>query len=191
MVWAPDYVTVADMQGHERIGDDEAEIAEKITAASRAVDNWCNRQFGHADAPVQRFYQRTGAYVLDCQWVVDVDDFQDVTGVTVTVDGTAVTGWVPLPRNAAADGLPYTRLRLPDRPAGEIAVTALWGWGSVPAAVKTATKLQAARWLFRRDAPHGIAGSPDLGGGDLRLLARLDPDVGPALAGLVRARRPR
>lgn len=191
MGWAPDYVSVTDMQGHERIGDDATEIAEKITAASRAVDEWCNRQFGKVDAPAQRFYESGSAYVLDCQWVVDVDDVQDVTGLAVTVDGTTVTGWTLLPRNAAADGKPYTRLRLADRPDGEIAVTALWGWSEVPAAVKTATKLQAARWLFRRDAPHGIAGSPDLGGGDLRLLARLDPDVGPSLAGLVRTRRPR
>lgn len=191
MVWAPDYVTKAEMQSHERIGDDDAEIQEKITAASRAVDEWCNRQFGKVDAPVQRFYEHTSAYVLDGFWVVDVEDVQDVTGLAVTVDGIAVTGYTPLPRNAAADGKPYIRLRLPDRPCGEIAVTALWGWTAVPAAVKTATKLQASRWLFRRDAPHGIAGSPDFGGGDLRLLSRLDPDVGPSLAGLVRARRPR
>jgi hypothetical protein len=46
----------------------------------------------------------------------------------------------------------------------------------VPPTIKLATQLQASRWLKRRDAPFGIAGSPELGS-ELRLLAKLDPDV--------------
>jgi hypothetical protein len=36
--------------------------------------------------------------------------------------------------------------------------------------------MQASRLLSRRDAPFGIAGSPEMGS-EMRLLAKLDPDV--------------
>lgn len=52
----------------------------------------------------------------------------------------------------------------------------------VPSMVKLATQLQASRWAKRRDAPFGIAGSPEMGS-ELRLLARLDPDVEILLGG--------
>lgn len=47
---------------------------------------------------------------------------------------------------------------------------------AVPASINLATLIQAARFVKRRDAPFGVAGSPDMGN-ELRLLARLDPDV--------------
>jgi hypothetical protein len=52
----------------------------------------------------------------------------------------------------------------------------------VPAEVKLATELQASRWAKRRDAPFGVAGSPELGS-ELRILAKLDPDVEILLGG--------
>ena len=52
----------------------------------------------------------------------------------------------------------------------------------VPSSVKLAVLLQASRWVKRREAPFGIAGSPEMGN-ELRLLAKLDPDVMVLLAG--------
>jgi len=52
---------------------------------------------------------------------------------------------------------------------------------------KVATVLQANRLLKRRHAPFGVAGSPELGS-ELRLLARVDPDVAVSLRGLGRMR---
>lgn len=46
----------------------------------------------------------------------------------------------------------------------------------VPAPVKYACMLQASRWFKRKDAPFGISGSPEMQG-EMRLLAKLDPDV--------------
>ena len=46
--------------------------------------------------------------------------------------------------------------------------------------------LQASRLNVRRDSPYGIAGGAD-GSGELRLLARLDPDITPLVVDLVRA----
>jgi hypothetical protein len=66
----------------------------------------------------------------------------------------------------------------------EVAVTANpWGWTTVPANATLATRLQLARWLKRRDAPFGIAGT---GERQLRLLDKLDADVGTSLADFVR-----
>lgn len=52
----------------------------------------------------------------------------------------------------------------------------------VPSTIKLATLMQAGRWAKRRDAPFGIAGSPETGS-EMRLLAKLDPDVEVMLGG--------
>lgn len=51
-----------------------------------------------------------------------------------------------------------------------------------PASVKLATMIQGSRWAKRRDSPFGIAGSPEMGN-EMRLLARIDPDVAVLLGG--------
>lgn len=48
--------------------------------------------------------------------------------------------------------------------------------GEIPAEIKLACLIQASRLVTRKDAPFGIAGSPDVGS-EMRLLAKLDPDV--------------
>jgi hypothetical protein len=99
-----------------------------------------------------------------------------------------------LPDNAALEGVPWQRLGTANQPVGvspgapyPIQVTAQWGWSAVPSQVSAAVFLQLARWNSRRDSPLGIAGSPD-SGSEMRLLARLDPDVATTLAGLSRRR---
>lgn len=190
MAWAPDYVTVDELAAFRRIGDDadDTELAVAITAASRAIDLHCgpNRQFGKVDAVQERVYTAR-ARPDRGRWVVDIDDLMSTTGLVVEVDGTALAGYTLEPRNAAQNGRPWTRLVVdPDsavQPTGaeyEMAVTALWGWSAVPVAVKQACLLQASRFVSRRDSPFGVAGSPDLGS-ELRLLAKVDPDVAVSL----------
>jgi len=183
MAWAPDYVTVSDLAAYLRIDDDldDAELAVAITAASRAVDHFCGRQFGRSDTPVERAYTARLNYT-GVGWTVDVDDLAEPP-VTVKVAGDPVTDYRLGPLNAAANGRPWTRIefdagaeRLPTGSSGEVSVTGIWGWDAVPATVKQATLLQAARLFKRRDAPFGIAGSPE-SGSEMRLLARVDPDL--------------
>ncbi|MBN1174527.1 MAG: hypothetical protein JXA67_20330 [Micromonosporaceae bacterium] len=196
MAWKPDYITRAELAAYVRIADtqDDAELDVAITTASRAVDSWCNRQFGLADAPVARTYTAEYDYVQGL-WVVPIDDLMTVSGLTVAVDGTAVTAYSLSPVNAAADGRPWTRLVFTDDAeatplgdAGEVVITAQWGWTSVPGPVKLATRLQASRFMVRRDSPFGVAGSPT-NGSELRLLARVDPDVAVSLRGYSRRRK--
>lgn len=196
MAWAPDYVTDADLKAFMRIGDtvDDVEIALAIATASRAVDDHCNRQFGVVAVAEQRLYTARPDHERGW-WVVGIDDLQTVTDLAVVItDVGTSTDFVKEPVNAAAKGRPWTRLAIdatssvvPTGEPHEVAATGRWGWTAVPTVVKQATLLQASRFMVRRDSPYGIAGSPDQGS-ELRLLARLDPDVAVSLRGLVRTR---
>lgn len=186
MAWQPDYCTVGELKAFLRVddGDDDVELGSAVTAASRAIDTACNRQFGAVETAEERWYpaewdRHRGA------WTVTIDDLM-VEPAAVEVGGTATTAYVLHDRNAPAKGKPWTRLILgpgSGTPGGDdVAVTAVWGWTAVPATVKEATLLQASRFSARRDSPYGIAGAPDQGG-ELRLLARVDPDVETMLRG--------
>lgn len=197
MTWKPDYLTLAEAKAYLRVTDtvDDVEIAGWITAASRAIDRWCNRQFGKLAAPATRVYRRPPVYdPATGLWVLQIDDLQDLTGLTVNGVVYASSGTVLLPDNAPADGKPWTALGFtnwpyPSYPGQPVANTlvAPWGWTTVPAQVPAASKLQINRWNARRDSPTGTTGDMALGG--LRLQAKLDPDVGKTLSGLSRRRR--
>jgi hypothetical protein len=198
MTWKPDYVTAVQVADFLRISDtvDNTQFGMWATAASRAVDDKTNRQFGQLAAPAARTYRRPAVYnPASGLWELEIDDVQDVTGMLVAGVAYASAGAVLLPDNAPADGKPWERLGFTMQPLLPTAgapmttvITARWGWTTVPAQVTGACYLQSARWAARRDAPFGIAGSPDQGS-EIRLLAKLDPDVATTLAGLSRRRR--
>jgi hypothetical protein len=205
MAWAPDYLTVAELKGWLRKNDssDDALLAEVITDASRAVDWYCDRQFGSISTAGPRYYVWGGELVEGRQALL-IDDLATTTDLVVTVDtdgdgdadqtlvnGTDFDLW---PANAPADGLTWTRLVLRGAasaawPTGyhrAVTITARWGWPAVPAAIKVATRFQAARFFARRNATFGVAGSPEMGS-EMRLLERLDPDL---VTSLAKFRRP-
>lgn len=192
MVWAPDYITMAQLKAYVKINDtdDDAEVASAVAGASRAIDEACNRQFGKVDAPETRYY--TAYYHYErCRWAVAVDDLQSAAGLVVTVDGAPTMDYTLMPRNAVAEGKAWTWLlfgasvRLSD---DEVSALGPWGWTTFPASVVQAAKLQGSRFLARRESPFGVAGSPQQGS-ELRLLAKLDPDVKVSLRSFQRARR--
>lgn len=193
MAWAPDYVTVAELKAYLRIGDaiDDIELASAVAAASRAVDQAANRQFGLVAAPEARRYTARWDRRIQ-RYVVDIDDLMTVTGLTISTADGAITGYDFQPVNAGADSFPWLRFVVqtesaikPSTDQDAVTVTARFGWTAVPAAVKQATLLQASRFFKRRDAPFGVAGSPEVGS-ELRLLAKVDPDVAVVLAPYVR-----
>lgn len=193
MPWAPDYITPQQLADYLRVDDqvDDDELTDAVAGASRAVDRATFRQFGTTDGPEARVFKATWSYSRGA-WVVECDDFHVIpTAIVVDTarDGSysgvvdPATYAVPLPANAAQTGRPWERLVLRSGSGvtlygtdGEVRVTTTWGWSEVPSTVMTATKLQASRLHARRSAPFGIAGSPD-SGSELRLLARVDPDV--------------
>lgn len=204
MVWAPDYVTAPELKAFLRIDTadtvDDAQLAFAITAASRAVDRTTNRQFGQVAAPEARLYtprydcSRLGSTWPTGRWLVQIDDLMDAAGLTVTTAAGTVTLFVKEPVNAVVTGKPWTRLvidpasaTVPKGTDNEVTVTGKFGWSAVPPTIKQATLLQASRLFKRRDAPFGVAGSPDAGS-EVRLLARIDPDVAVTLRPYVRKR---
>lgn len=195
MAWAPDYVDRDELKAFVRIEDDldDAQLDLAIAAASRAVDRACGRQFG-LSANLEPRYYTAKLDPIGNRMAVEIDDVQELDGLQVHADhdgddtyAREVTSYTPRPRNALAEGFPYTQLMV-GRGASvgfpsdldAVRVTARFGWSAVPPAVKEATALQASRLVSRRDAPFGVAGSPAMGS-EVRLLAKLDPDVEVAL----------
>lgn len=188
MVWAPDYAQTSDLKSYLRIddSDDDAQIGLAITAASRAADRYCNRQFGVTDGLEERSY--TAAWDRRRRrWVVEIDDLMTVVGLEITTDAGTIDAYQLEPINAEFQTQPWTRVVVdpasavaPTTDENGVQVTATFGWSAVPTPVKQATLLQASRIFKRRDAPFGVAGSPQEGS-ELRLLARVDPDVEVAL----------
>jgi hypothetical protein len=203
VAWAPDYVTTAELRSfatRSGVTVDDTYLALAVTSASRAVDDYCGRQFGKVDSAEARAYTpEWDAKTL--RWFVDIDDLHSVTGLTVNIDhdddgvyDQAVTDYVLWPRNAPQNGRPWTRLLIARdssiqpgawwsgvyRPAigkeDSVQVSGLFGWASTPSAVKEATLLEGARINQRRAAPFGIAGSPETGS-ELRLLREVDVDA--------------
>lgn len=196
MAWAPDYVNVPDLKESLRIADDldDSVLDTAISAASRAIDRACNRQFGQDDAPTTRYF--TAHFDRESsRWVVPIDDLMNSTGLAVTYDSagdfsysSTITASRLMPLNAPALSRPWTSLVVgpgaavqPGGVPGAVGVVGTFGWTAVPVGIRLATLLQASRFVARRDSPYGIAGSPDVGS-ELRLLARLDPDVEVSIA---------
>lgn len=194
MPWKPDYVDAADLAEFVRVAADNPYVGTYGTAAARGIDDFCNRQFGQLDAAATFTYDSCRAAQLDNgRWLLLVDDVQVITAATVTVDGTAVDagvdGYQWWPRNAVVQGDVYVGITLADRPTGDVDVFARFGWSAVPAQVTAAEWLQVNRWNIRRESPYGTAGSTG-DGSEVRLSAKLDPDVRLMLTSVVRARMP-
>lgn len=199
MPWAPDYVTPEVLGEYCRAdvsvdGNDYADLVLAASGASRAVDRHTGRQFGIVAAPEPRWY--TAEYDDEVKrWVVTIDDVMDTAGVLVAADRDGnntytdtIDQFVFWPRNNLAIGKPYEQLMVLPSSANQptaarygVQVTARPGWTTVPKAVELTTKLQGSRFFMRREAPFGIAGSPE-NGSEMRLLAKVDPDLTVGLA---------
>jgi hypothetical protein len=192
MAWAPNYVEVDDLADDlgitdvDQITDDTPSLELAIAAASRAVDTVCRRQFGVLAAVEPRKYRavKSGLYG---GWFVYTDDLMTLDGLLVdgVAPATAPDVW---PLRAAPLGRPWERMAVSSGGVHEI--TALWGWTAVPDTIEQATRIQANRFFKRRDAPFGVAGSPE-SGSEMRLLERVDPDVKVMLKRYMRTAAPR
>lgn len=161
---------------------DDLVLNMNLEAASRAIDHACNRTFLATTEPSDVYvipYYRDGYYY------VDIPDLTDETGLQIFKNSTRddpydteITDYTLLPRRSTG---PWTQIRF-DRSVtvypgyDSVKVTGLFGWDTVPETIKNATLIQAARLFKRRDAPFGVAGSPEMGN-ELRLLNKIDPDV--------------
>lgn len=169
---------------------DDARFELALIAASRAIDEHCGRRFYADTAATARTYRPEDPYVLV------VDDISTATGVVVKTDtadnGTydttlaVTTDYITEPPNALAQSRPLRRIvyltgafpTAGHRP--RVQVTAKWGWPAVPAQVRDACLIKAARLFRRADSPEGVAGVGDFG--VVRISRYEDPDVSMLLA---------
>lgn len=184
------YATLADVKAALRITDtvDDSLLEISIEAASREIDGFTERVFTQSTAT--RIYRPTDAFT------VDVDDLQTVTTLKTDTDGDGVfdTTWSTAdyqlnPLNGIAGGIttPYTTLkavgsylfpiyepRNVNSQEASVQIAGVWGWPSVPTAVKQACIILSMRQFKRYDSPTGVMGFGDLG---VMRVGRVDPDV--------------
>ena len=184
------YATLADVKAALRIEDniDDNLIEIAIESASREIDGYCERVFYDVGTAV-RYYLPTDSFL------VETDDLQSVTTLETSSDGKGFNvTWTDSdyqlePLNAVAGGIetPYTRIRAvgsylfpiweprhPDAYEATVKVTGVFGFATVPTAIKQATILLSLRQFKRYDSPLGVAGFGDLGA---MRVSRFDPDV--------------
>lgn len=184
---ANEYASVGEVkQALELQGETFADpdITRALTAASRGLDQLLDRRFYlDTDSAQVRYFTADDGWVEITDLVVLTSMITDDNG-----DGTFDTTWtqntdfVLEPLNAAADGEPWTKITptasgrytLPCHVRG-VKVTGQFGWTAVPAGVKEATIILAARLLKRvREAPFGVV---MIGADTAERLAKSDPDV--------------
>jgi len=172
----------------------DTQLDEAVNAASRSIDNYCQRRFWLDGTTAARTFvpQTLNQIKFD-------DDIGDSASVIVKTDasgdGTFETTWVAsdyqlLPVNAAfafPEAEPWTGMRAVGTKTfpwlvntwltrlDRVQVTAKWGWPAVPDAVAQACLIKASRLFHRKDSPQGIAGFGDFG--PVRLSRSEDADV--------------
>jgi hypothetical protein len=174
MAIGDDYATLAELR--YRIGEglsdedttNDAALTRALTTASRAVEDFCGRQFNTDAAATAR------VYAADACEVVYIDDFSTTVGLTVAADSSLwdVGDYQPEPLNginAGRTGWPYYRIRAvgalswPVSSKALVSVTAMWGWASVPVSIKEAVLILAQETWMLKQAPFGMAGSDEFG----------------------------
>ena len=155
-----------------------------ITAASSAIDQYCDRPAGFGPQGSQTRYYTAYNY-----YRIDVDDLLTVTSLATDdgIDGTYSQVWAAgtynlMPYNAALAGHPYTSiessdtsiLNFPKDSTKGVRIIGTWGWAAIPAAIKQATLMEVAKLYASRNAPFGVVGTGDAGG-VTRMSSRMHP----------------
>ena len=183
------YATLAEAKASLGITDstDDAAIQSCLDAADQLINNYVDTKVGFGVTSSQTRY-----YTADRFDFVLTDPIVSVSQLATDIngDGTYSQVWtsndyILAPRNAALDSRPYTEIDTSpfsnadySFPVGylEVKVTGVFGWPSVPAAVKQAALIQAGAIWASRSAAFGIIGSESLGG-VMRMSAALHPEA--------------
>jgi hypothetical protein len=179
------YATLSQVKSALRITDsvDDSLLEMAIESASRAIDQYTNRNFYNAGTAV-RYYAPSDSLnvmiddLISLSLLQTMDDDEQLYDTTWDADDYQLE-----PLNGIADGFeqPYTNIRaigdyVYQTLDGEatVKVTGVWGWAATPIQVTQATVIQSSRIFKRLDSPLGII-SGELG--SMRVGSRLDPDV--------------
>lgn len=186
------YATLEDVKLAARIPDDidDTLLELAIESASREIDSYVERVFFS-------FGTDTRVYVPRQSNLVETDDIISVTTLKTSTDADGVfdltftvSDFQLEPLNGLVGGIetPFTHVRAVgdfffpvfqprNIPSGRatVQITGVFGFPSIPIAVRQATILAALRAYKRYESPTGVLGFSDMG--VVRIGARLDPDV--------------
>jgi len=181
------YCTLADVKAALRIQDsvDDALLENSINAASRMIDQYCNRYFYSGSAGEIRYYKANDGFTCWIDDAISVTELKTSSTDPLIYDTTwAAEDYQLLPANRIANGAyyPITGLSATDNylfpvwaDIALVKVTGQFGWSSVPDSIKFATIIQASRLFKRLESPLGVAGVSDIG--IMRVGANIDGDV--------------
>lgn len=177
------YATLDDLREYlgVTLTADDPLLEDALSVAEAAVNDYTGRTFGAVSASGTRIFdgRRTRCLIDDATAVTVVEDSAD----RHTWSTVATTDWWKEPANST----PYTAIVAASPLAAFVRVTATWGYSAtVPAQVRRATLMLAARYHRRRESVEGVAGSGDFG--PIRI-SRTDPDVQALLGPLRRMDR--
>ena len=179
------YATLAEVKASLRITDDldDALLETAIESASRMIDGYTARTFSNAGTATRNF-AATDALNLIIDDAISVSEVSSTDEVGDTYVVWDANDFQLEPLNGRSDGLymPYTGIRAVGDYTWPVVdqqalcrITGVWGWASVPIAIKQATVIQSSRLFKRLDSPLGIAGFGDMGA--IRVNRYLDSDV--------------
>ena len=190
------YCSLADVKAAARITDsiDDTLLELSIESASREIDSYTERVFyqtGSEGTPVARKYVPQDLYVVETDDIISVTTLKTDSNGDGTFDTTFDASDFQLePLNGLAGGIetPFTRIRAVgtylwptyeprnvDANQASVQVTGVFGFATVPTAVRQACILSALRQYKRYESPTGVLGFSDLGA--VRVGTKLDPDV--------------
>jgi hypothetical protein len=187
------YATLADVKAAARITDtiDDALLEIAIESSSRDIDAYTERVFYSTGATaVARVYIPQDIYLVETDDIISVTTLKSDSTGNGTFDITwASTDFQLEPLNGRAGGIdtPATRIRAigdylwpvyeprnVNSNQASVQVTGVFGFASIPSAIKQATILASLRAYKRYESPTGVLGFSDIG---VVRVGRLDPDV--------------
>jgi hypothetical protein len=187
------YATLADVKAAARITDtiDDSLLELAIESSSRDLDAYTERVFYSTGATaVTRVYIPQDIYLVETDDIISVQTLKSDSTGNGTFDITwAATDFQLEPLNGRAGGIdtPATRIRAigeylwpvyeprnVNSNQASVQVTGVFGFASVPTAIRQATVLASLRAYKRLESPTGVLGFSDVG---VVRIGRLDPDV--------------
>jgi hypothetical protein len=187
------YATLSDVKAAARITDtiDDGLLEMAIESSSRDIDAYTERVFFSTGATaVARVYIPQDIYLVETDDIISVTTLKSDSTGNGTFDITWASKDYQLePLNGLAGGIstPATRIRAigdylwpvyeprnVNSNQASVQVTGVFGFASIPSAIKQATILSSLRAYKRYESPTGVLGFSDMG---VVRVGRLDPDV--------------
>ena len=187
------YATLSDVKAAARITDtiDDGLLEMAIESSSRDIDAYTERVFFSTGATaVARVYIPQDIYLVETDDIISVTTLKSDSTGNGTFDITwAAKDYQLEPLNGLAGGIstPATRIRAigdylwpvyeprnVNSNQASVQVTGVFGFASIPSAIKQATILSSLRAYKRYESPTGVLGFSDMG---VVRVGRLDPDV--------------